>query len=73
LGGIQAGYGDVAVTIPAFNRVPITLVFWKGDEEFPSNGHILFDSTVLDYLSAEDINVLCQSITWYLVKAGQES
>jgi hypothetical protein len=71
LGSVQKDYGDVAVTIPAFCRVPVTLVLWKGDEEFPPNGNILFDSTILNYLSAEDINVLCQSIIWYLVKAGQ--
>jgi len=70
IGGIRASFGDVAVTIPAFSRVPVTLVIWKGDDEFPPNGNILFDRCILDYLSAEDINVLCQNITWSLVKAG---
>jgi hypothetical protein len=69
LGGRPATYGDVAVTIPAFTRVPVTLVLWKGDQEFPPNGSILFDSNILDYLSVEDINVLCQTITWFLVKS----
>jgi hypothetical protein len=64
-----AKYGDVSVTIPAFSRVPITIVVWKGDEEFPPSASILFDDTVLDYLSAEDINVLCQTVTWRLVKS----
>jgi hypothetical protein len=68
IGGIRADYGDVAVTIPAFRRVPVTLVLWRGDEEFPPSSNILFDSTVLDYLPAEDINVLCQTISWRLVK-----
>jgi hypothetical protein len=68
LGGVKAPYGDVAVTIPAFNRVPLTLVLWRGDDEFPPNANILFDSTILDYLSAEDINVLCQTLVWRLVK-----
>jgi hypothetical protein len=69
LGSLKAAYGDVAVTIPAFSRVPITLILWRGDEEFPPNANILFDSTILDYLSAEDVNVLCQTITWYLVNS----
>ncbi len=68
LGGYKANYGDLAVTVPAFSRVPITLVLWKGDEEFPPNANILFDSTILDYLPVEDINVLCQTIAWQLVK-----
>jgi hypothetical protein len=68
LGGIRTAFGDAAVTIPAFSRVPITLVLWKGDEEFSPNGSILFDRSILDYLSAEDINVLCQTIVWKLIK-----
>jgi hypothetical protein len=76
LGGRKADYGDVAVTINAFRRVPITLVLWRGDEEFPAAGNILFDSTISDYLTTEDINVLCESIAWRLVKllrAGGDS
>jgi hypothetical protein len=68
LGGRRANIGDMAVTIPAFKRVPITLVLWKGDEEFPPDAKILFDSTVQDYLPNEDIIVLCQTITWLLIK-----
>jgi hypothetical protein len=71
LGGHQASFGDVSVTIPAFCRVPVTLVLWKGDEEFPPNGNVLFDNTILDYLPVEDVNVLCQTITWQLVKLLQ--
>jgi len=67
LGGRKADYGDVAVTINAFKRVPITFVLWRGDEEFPPDGSIMFDATVSDYLSIEDINVLCERIAWKLV------
>ncbi len=68
LGGHEANYGDVAVTINAFKRVPITLVLWKGDDEFSPEGNILFDSTIADYLPTEDITVLCEAIAWKLVK-----
>jgi len=68
LGGHKADYGDAAVTINAFSQVPITFVLWRGDEEFPPEGNIMFDSTISDYLSTEDINVLCEAIAWRLVK-----
>ncbi len=67
LGGHKVDYGDVAVTINAFSYVPITLVLWRGNGEFVPEGSILFDSTVSDYLSTEDINVLCETIIWKLV------
>ena len=68
LGGHEADYGDTAVTINAFSRVPITLVLWKGDEELTPEGNIIFNSTIPDYLPTEDINVLCETIAWRLVK-----
>jgi len=72
LGGRKADYGDVAVTINAFSQVPITLVLWRGDDEFPPEGNIIFDSTISDYLSTEDINVLCETIAWRLVKSYKQ-
>jgi hypothetical protein len=72
LGGSKVDYGDAAVTINAFSRVPVTLVLWQGDEEFPPRGNILFDATISDYLSTYDIIVLCETITWKLVKLLRE-
>ncbi|MBI4285907.1 MAG: DUF3786 domain-containing protein [Chloroflexi bacterium] len=72
VGGHQAAFGDVAVTIQAFPRVPITFVLWLGDDEFPPDGNILFDSSVPDYLSTEDINVLCEAIAWKLVRSVKD-
>jgi hypothetical protein len=68
LGGREADYGDVAVTVNAFARVPITLVLWRGDEELAPNGNILFDANISDYLSTEDVTVLCETVIWKLVK-----
>ncbi|GAI64806.1 unnamed protein product [marine sediment metagenome] len=73
LGGRRVDYGDVAVTINAFSYVPITLVLWRGDEEFGPEGSILFNSTIPDYLSTEDINVLCGTISWRLVSYLKET
>ena len=68
LGGTKAGYGDAAVTIPAFARVPLTFVLWRGDKEFAPDGNILFDSTISDYLPTEDITILCEVIAWRLAR-----
>lgn len=68
LGGLQADYGDAAVTINGFKMVPVTIVLWGGDEEFPARGNILFDSTIPEYLSTYDITVLCDAIVWRLVR-----
>jgi hypothetical protein len=73
LGGREADYGDVSVTINAFDHVPITFVLWRGDEELAPNGNILFDANISDYLSTEDVTVLCETIIWKVVKGSPSS
>ena len=72
LGGHTVDLGDVAITIDAFSRVPITIVLWQADEEFPAQGDILFDAAISDYLTTYDVTVLCESIIWKLVKFSRE-
>jgi len=68
-GGQPADYGDAAVMIEAFSRVPITIALWRGDDEFGPEGSILFDSTVSEYLTNDDIHALCEGIAWKMVRA----
>ena len=68
LGGRKASYGDTAVTINAFSRVPVTIVLWQGDAEFAPEGSLMFDSTISDYLTNDDIHTLCENIAWRLVR-----
>jgi hypothetical protein len=72
LGGHKVDYGDAAVTIQAFSRVPVTLILWRGDEELPPQGNVIFDANISDYLPTEDITVLCETITWRLVRYLRE-
>jgi len=63
-----ASVGDVSVTVQAFPKVHVTFVIWRGDEEFPPNGTILFDSAIKnDFLSAEDISELVSMIVYPLI------
>lgn len=71
LGGSKVGYGDVAVSIRAFPKVSVVIALWRGDDEFAPNASILFDSTVTDYLSTEDMAVLCERIVEKLAHSGQ--
>jgi hypothetical protein len=46
----------------------VGLVLWKGDEDFPPEGNILFDASVASYLPVEDIVILTEMVVWKLVK-----
>ena len=66
--GERWSFGDLGVSIPAFPRVQVGLVLWKGDAEFPPDGNVLFDSSITDYLPVEDIVILTETIIWKLAK-----
>ncbi len=71
MGGRRVEQGDVGVAIDALPRVPVTYALWKGDEEFPAQGNVLFDANITDYLPTEDITVLCETIAWRLVRSAE--
>jgi len=45
LGAEVAPYGDAAVKLFPFARIPVYLLLWKHDEEFPARTDLLFDSS----------------------------
>jgi len=72
-GGQKTSYGDVSVSVDAFPFVRIVIVLWRGDDEVPSGGNILFDQNISDYLSTEDVVVLSETLIWKLVNLTKNS
>ena len=66
-GATASSFGDVSVVIQALPKVPVILALWRGDEEFPPDGAILFDRSIQNFLSAEDISELSSMIVYPLV------
>jgi len=66
-GAIPFDQGDFSVVIQAFPKVPVALVLWRGDEEFPPDGNILFDRSITEILSAEDVAWLAGMIIYPLI------
>lgn len=68
LGGKPVAIGDAGIKIFVFPRVPVTLVLWFADAEFPPDLQILFDASVTEFLSTEDIAVLGQEVMIRMIK-----
>jgi len=66
LGGTRAGYGDEAYVFPAFPRVLLLVVLHWGDDEFPPEGNILFDRSITNIFSAEDVAWLSGMVVYPL-------
>ncbi len=50
LGGEPASYGDLSFILRALPRIPVLLIFWRGDEEFPPRLNFLFDLTASQHM-----------------------
>ncbi len=64
--------GDFSVVIKVLPLVPVALILWKGDEEFPPEGTLLFDKTVSKILSAEDIAWLAGMVVYPLIGMARQ-
>ena len=47
--------GDVSVVLDVLPMIRLALILWRGDEDFPPEGNLLFDRNIINILSAEDI------------------
>ncbi len=53
LGGRQMNYGDASVKLFPFPRLPVVIILWEEDDEFPPRADILFDSTCEFHLALD--------------------
>ncbi|MBI5847725.1 MAG: DUF3786 domain-containing protein [Nitrospirae bacterium] len=49
-GGRVVEYGDAAIELSPFSKVPVTVILWVADEEWEARADLLFDSTALSQL-----------------------
>ncbi len=63
------GEGDLNFRFDALPRIPVRVVWYEGDEDFPPNAVFLFQTNVVHLLPPEDIIVLSESIVGAMGKA----
>jgi hypothetical protein len=59
--------GDVGFEFDFFPHVPLQLILYAADEEFPAEANILFDRTIGEILSPEDIAWLAGMLVYRLI------
>ncbi|HOU35827.1 MAG TPA: DUF3786 domain-containing protein, partial [Candidatus Omnitrophota bacterium] len=56
--GSRVQQADAAITIQAFEGVPVLIEVWAGDDEFGPEANLLFDRSIRKIFCTEDIAVL---------------
>jgi len=67
LGGQTISAGDAGFEFRILPRIPVQLILWEGDAEFPAEANILFDETIGDILSPEDVAWLSGMLVYRLM------
>ncbi|MDA8077666.1 MAG: DUF3786 domain-containing protein [Nitrospiraceae bacterium] len=49
-GGEERQYGDAAFMLYPLPRIPVALIMWREDEEFPARADLLFDSSCASHV-----------------------
>jgi len=55
LNGKVRDLGDAAICLPVLHRIPVTLILWEKDDEFPAKVTVNFDSTISSHLPLDII------------------
>ena len=51
--GMPVKYGDAAVQLFPFPRIPVVIILWREDEEFQARTDLLFDSSCEFHLALD--------------------
>lgn len=68
-GGEQARLGDASLYFRVLPRVSLLVVLWRGDDEVPPGGNILYDAAAGSYLPGEDLAYVGIALTARLLGA----
>jgi hypothetical protein len=67
-GGEAISHGDAGFMFKALPRVPLAVVYWYGDDEFPPNASVLFDASAGHYLSTDGLAVLGRELCSKIIR-----
>jgi hypothetical protein len=72
LGGQAIDTGDVGCEFRLLPRVPVRLILWAGDDEFPAEANMVFDENIKEILSPEDIAWLAGMLVYRLIALSEQ-
>jgi hypothetical protein len=67
----RSKFGDASIELYALPRVPLTIIIWRGDDEFEARASILFDQTAGSQLPLDALGALANLTVKALVKAPE--
>ncbi|NNL43760.1 MAG: DUF3786 domain-containing protein [Desulfobacterales bacterium] len=69
LHGIPLNMADAAYRFKITPRIPVAVLYWEGDDDFPADSKILYDRTIAEHLASDVIYALAAGICQRLGKS----
>jgi len=67
--GKPVNMADAAYRFDITPRIPVAVLYWMGDDDFPPEAKILYDRTIIEHLSADIIFALAVEVCTRIGKA----
>lgn len=71
LGGEPLEISDAGYAFTIFPHLHLAVVYWRGDDEFPSQARVLFEDTAPHYLSTDGLAILGSQLVGRILKAAR--
>ena len=71
INGISESAGDAAFRFEVLPRLPVLLVYWQGDEDFPPSIKVLFDPSACHHVPVDVCASVGGSVTGKLIKVKE--
>ena len=69
LGGLRLDIGDAGFILPVLPRIDIAVIYWLGDEDFPSRSSVLFDAHAPHYMVTDGLAILGNQLVSKILSA----
>ena len=66
LGGTRLDMADISYCFDITPDIPVSVLYWVGDEDFPAEAKLLYDRSISERLSIDIIFALAFGICWRL-------
>ncbi len=67
----RSEFGDASIELHALPRIPITIIIWRGDDEFEARASILFDQTAGSQLPLDALGAIANLAVKSLLEASE--
>lgn len=67
LGGELEGHGDASIRFHPLEGIPVTIILWEADEEFPASVSVLFDKSICEWFELDMVFILVEQLILRIV------